>query len=99
MECFFVRNDKVMQLVNNYDKNVFNGDVGTIEFVSREDGEIGVRFEDRIITYDNYELDELSLAYAMTVHKSQGSEYPCVVMPVDTQHYVYVCKGTFFIPE
>jgi exodeoxyribonuclease V alpha subunit len=79
--------DKVMQTVNNYDRDVFNGDMGQVTQVDAEAGVVTVDFEGRSVTYDLGELDEVSLAYAATVHKSQGSEYPAVVMPLATQHY------------
>lgn len=88
--------DKVMQLVNNYDKEVFNGDLGLIQYVDREEAEVGIRFESRLIKYDSVEMDELGLAYAVTVHKSQGSEYPCVVMPIDIQHYVMLQRNLLY---
>jgi len=79
--------DKVMQTVNNYDRDVFNGDLGQVTHVDAEAGGVTVDFEGRSVTYELGELDEVALAYATTVHKSQGSEYPAVVMPLATQHY------------
>ena len=75
-------NDKVMQIRNDYDKEVFNGDIGTICKVDTEERELTVDFDGRKVVYDVTELDELSLAYAVTIHKAQGSEYPIVVMPL-----------------
>ena len=75
-------NDKVMQIKNNYDKEVFNGDIGIIESVDMQDRTLLVNFDGRSIEYDATELDELVHAYATTIHKAQGSEYPIVVMPV-----------------
>ena len=80
--------DKVMQMVNDYDKEVFNGDIGRVVKIDEVEQEMTVRFDDRPVKYDFKELDELHLAYATTVHKSQGSEYPVVVLPVHTQHYM-----------
>ncbi|MDO5456216.1 MAG: ATP-dependent RecD-like DNA helicase, partial [Eubacteriales bacterium] len=77
----FKARDKVMQIKNNYNKEVFNGDIGTVASVNMEERELTVSFDDRAVTYDVSELDELVLAYAATIHKSQGSEYPIVVMP------------------
>ena len=74
-------NDKVMQIRNDYDKEVFNGDIGTICKVDTEERELTVDFDGRKVVYDVTELDELSLAYAVTIHKAQGSEYPIVVSP------------------
>ena len=79
--------DKVIQTVNNYDKDVFNGDIGQVTQVDAEAGVVTVDFEGRSVTYELGELDEVSLAYTATVHKSQGSEYPAVVIPLATQHY------------
>ncbi|MCA9181558.1 MAG: AAA family ATPase, partial [Planctomycetales bacterium] len=80
--------DRVLQLRNNYDKDVFNGDISTINHIDLEESEVVVEFEGRPITYEFSDLDELTLAYAMSVHKSQGSEYPVVVLPMLTQHYM-----------
>ncbi|MCB5175615.1 SF1B family DNA helicase RecD2 [Microvirga lenta] len=74
--------DKVMQVRNDYDRDVYNGEVGIVREVSRSDGEISVAFDDRLVSYGFKELDELVLAYATTIHKAQGSEYPAVVIPV-----------------
>lgn len=74
--------DRVMQIRNNYDKDVYNGDIGTISDVDLEENELLVSFGDKVVTYEKSELDELVLAYATTIHKSQGSEYPIVIIPV-----------------
>jgi exodeoxyribonuclease V alpha subunit len=79
--------DKVLQHVNNYEKDVFNGDIGRIAQIDLEDGVVHVNVEGRRVEYAFGELDELSLAYATTIHKSQGSEYPAVVIPVALQHF------------
>lgn len=79
--------DKVMQTVNNYDKEVYNGDIGQVTQVDADAGVVTVDVEGRSVTYELGELDEVSLAYTATVHKSQGSEYPAVVIPLATQHY------------
>ena len=85
--CYRIR-DKVMQIRNDYDKEVFNGDIGTVRRVDLEDREITVDFDGREVAYDVTELDELALAYATTIHKAQGSEYPIVVMPFSMSHFV-----------
>ena len=89
-------NDKVMQIRNNYDKNVFNGDIGRIVRVSTEDQEVTISFDDRRIAYDFNDLDEIVPAYAISVHKSQGSEYPVVVLPVLTQHYILLQRNLIY---
>ncbi len=86
--------DKVMQVRNDYDKEVWNGDSGVIEGVGDET--LAVRFDDRLVEYTLDELDTLVLAYAATVHKSQGSEYPAVVIPVHTQHYVMLQRNLLY---
>ncbi|MBQ6434729.1 MAG: AAA family ATPase, partial [Synergistaceae bacterium] len=80
--------DRVMQIRNNYDKAVFNGDIGIVTSISPEDNTLTVNFDGRRINYDVTDLDELVLAYATTIHKSQGSEFPYVIMPVMMSHYV-----------
>lgn len=88
--------DKVMQIRNDYDKEVFNGDIGTIVKVDMEARELTVNFDDREVLYDVTELDELSLAYAVTIHKSQGSEYPIVVMPFTMSHFVMLQRNLLY---
>lgn len=92
--------DKVMQIRNNYEKEVFNGDMGRITDIDLDEGEIIVSFPDiystREVTYDLLELDELVHSYAISVHKSQGSEYPVVVMPVITQHYILLQRNLLY---
>ena len=83
----FCPGDKVMQVENDYDKDVYNGDLGVVSRIATEEGELVADFDGRKITYGFGELDELVLAYATTIHKSQGSEYPAVVIPLTTQHY------------
>ena len=88
--------DRVMQTVNDYEKNVFNGDIGRIRGIDREEQEVTVAFDGRPVSYGFGELDELTLAYAATVHKSQGSEYPAVVVPIHTQHYVMLQRNLLY---
>jgi exodeoxyribonuclease V alpha subunit len=88
--------DKVMQVVNDYEKEVFNGDLGFVKAVDIEAGELLVDFDGQEVAYDFGELDELVLAYATTVHKAQGSEYPAVVMPVTTQHYPMLQRNLLY---
>ncbi len=83
----FRAGDKVMQVENDYDRDVFNGDIGRIAAIDPSARTLTVRFDDREVAYTFDELDELSLAYAVTIHKAQGSEYPAVVIPLHTQHY------------
>jgi exodeoxyribonuclease V alpha subunit len=85
-----------MQIRNNYDKDVFNGDIGNVVKIDLEEQELTVQFEERRIIYDFNELDELVLAYAVSVHKAQGSEYPAVVIPVLTQHYVMLQRNLLY---
>lgn len=88
--------DKVMQLRNNYDKGIFNGDLGRVLGVDREDGSLKVVFFDKVVQYEADELDELGLAYATSVHKSQGSEYPAVVLPLHTSHYLMLHRSILY---
>lgn len=92
--------DKVMQVRNNYEKEIFNGDIGRITAIDGEEGELVVTFTDNLssrdVVYDTTALDELVLAYAVSVHKSQGSEYPVVVMPVITQHYILLQRNLLY---
>ena len=92
----FRKGDRVMQLRNDYDKEVFNGDLGYITDVNLEDRVLKVDFDGREIEYDSTELDELSLAYATTIHKAQGSEYPVVVIPVMMNHFVMLQRNLIY---
>ena len=89
-------NDKIMQIKNNYDKEVFNGDIGTINKINLEESTLEVSFYERKVSYDFAELNELVLAYAITVHKSQGSEYKIVIIPVTTQHYLLLQRNLLY---
>ena len=88
--------DRVMQLRNNYDKDVYNGDIGFIRAVDAEDRSMVVAFDGRPVKYESGDLDELVLAYAMTIHKSQGSEYPAAIIIVHTQHYVMLQRNLLY---
>lgn len=88
--------DRVMQIRNNYDKNVFNGDIGIIEKVNMEDRTLCIRFDGSLVEYKASELDEVTLAYATTIHKSQGSEYPIVVIPVLMTHFVMLQRNLIY---
>ena len=88
--------DKVMQVVNNYEKEVYNGDIGVISSINEEAKEVVVVIDEREIIYDYADLDELVHAYAVSIHKSQGSEYPAVVMPILTQHYVMLQRNLLY---
>jgi exodeoxyribonuclease V alpha subunit len=88
--------DKVMQLRNNYDKAVFNGDLGRIVGIDRQEGKVKVDFYDKSVEYEADELDEINLAYATSIHKSQGSEYPAVLIPLHTSHYVMLHRSILY---
>lgn len=92
----FRMRDKVIQTENNYDKEVFNGDIGQIVKIDPEEKEVTVRFDQREVVYDYGELDEVALAYAITIHKSQGSEFPAVVVPLATQHYLLLQRNLVY---
>ena len=85
-----------MQLKNNYDKGVFNGDIGIISAIDTEERELKVNFDIGQVVYDITELDELTLAYATTIHKAQGSEYPIVVMPILMTHFVMLQRNLIY---
>jgi exodeoxyribonuclease V alpha subunit len=88
--------DKVMQIENNYDRDTFNGDIGVISRIDHEEGELAIDIDGRSVIYPFGELDEVVLAYAKTIHKSQGSEYPAVVIPIVTQHYTMLQRNLLY---
>jgi exodeoxyribonuclease V alpha subunit len=88
--------DKVIQTKNNYEKDVFNGDIGKVFLIRKESAEVIIDFDGRMVKYDFNDVDELNLAYAITVHKSQGSEYPCVIMPVTAQHFIMLQRNLLY---
>ncbi len=92
----FLHGDKVMQVKNNYDKDVFNGDIGRVAGVDKEEGVLLVNFYGRTIEYDFEHLDELTLAYAMTIHKSQGNEFKAVIVPLSTTHYIMLQRNLVY---
>lgn len=92
----FRTGDKVMQIRNNYNKDIYNGDIGRIIKIDREEQEVYVNFDGKFVSYDFSELDEIVLAYATSVHKAQGSEYPAVVMPVLTQHFLLLQRNLLY---
>ena len=92
----YMVSDKVMQIRNNYEKEVFNGDIGRITEINNMDQKVIIQFENREISYNFTELDEIILAYAITVHKSQGSEYPAIVIPLLTQHYIMLQRNLIY---
>ena len=95
-ERTFRRGDKVMQLRNDYDKSVFNGDIGVIAAVDSDEAVVRVEFDGRIASYERAELDQLTHAYAVSIHKSQGSEYAAVVIPLVTQHYMMLQRSLLY---
>jgi exodeoxyribonuclease V alpha subunit len=92
----FKLNDKVMQLRNNYEKAIFNGNIGRIIGINPEDNSVDIQFDDILVNYEFDELDEIELAYAISIHKSQGNEFPCVVIPVHTQHFVMLQRNLLY---
>jgi exodeoxyribonuclease V alpha subunit len=92
----FRAGDRVMQLRNNYDKDVYNGDVGFVKSLDVSGRSMVVSFDGRPVRYDGGDLDELVLAYATTIHKSQGSEYPAVVVMVHSQHYMMLQRNLLY---
>lgn len=92
----FLVNDKVMQIRNNYEKEVFNGDIGFIAAIDEEDHAVTIDFDGRQVVYAESDLGEIVLAYAITVHKSQGSEFRCVILPIHTSHYSLLQKNLLY---
>ncbi|MET0428616.1 MAG: ATP-dependent RecD-like DNA helicase [Microvirga sp.] len=92
----FSPGDRVMETQNDYDRDVFNGDLGTVDRIDAEEGAVVVRFDEREVIYPFGELDTLAPAFATTIHKSQGSEYPAVVIPVTTQHYTMLARNLLY---
>jgi exodeoxyribonuclease V alpha subunit len=88
--------DRVIQLKNNYEKEVFNGDIGFVKNIDLEMKVLTVEFEKRLIEYDFYDLDQVSLSYAITIHKSQGSEFKCVIIPILTSHYILLQRNLLY---
>ena len=88
--------DRVIQKVNDYDREVFNGDLGVIAAIDVEEQEVTVRFADRLVNYDYADLNEITLAWAVTIHKSQGSEYPVVILPIYMQHYLMLSRNLIY---
>jgi exodeoxyribonuclease V alpha subunit len=88
--------DKVMQVENNYDKSVYNGDIGVITAISHEESEVVIAYDDKLVVYEFGECDEIVLAYATTIHKSQGSEYPAVIIPLVMQHYSMLKRNLIY---
>jgi exodeoxyribonuclease V alpha subunit len=96
MGSTFKTGDKIMHLKNNYQKEVFNGDIGIISAINRIENQVSVEYHGRIVTYDFTEIDEISLAYAISVHKSQGSEYPAVILPIMTHHFALLQRNLLY---
>jgi exodeoxyribonuclease V alpha subunit len=92
----FTQGDKVMQVINNYDKDVYNGDIGWVGAIDLEGKTADIKYESRVVRYAIDELDQINLAYAITIHKSQGSEYPAVVIPFLTEHFVMLKRNLLY---
>jgi len=92
----FKPGDKVMHLKNNYQKEVYNGDIGIVDRIDNQKAELAVNYYGKTVSYDFDELDEMTTAYAISIHKSQGSEYPAVIVPLMTQHYVMLQRNLLY---
>ena len=92
----FKSGDKVMHLKNNYQKEVYNGDIGIVDRIDNQKAELAVNYYGKTVSYDFDELDEMTMAYAISIHKSQGSEYPAVIVPLMTQHYVLLQRNLLY---
>ena len=88
--------DKIIQLKNNYEKDIYNGDIGIIEAIDKEMQELTVNFNDKMVNYNFYELDEIAHSYAISIHKSQGSEFQCVIVPLLTSHYMLLQRNLLY---
>jgi exodeoxyribonuclease V alpha subunit len=88
--------DRVIQKVNDYNREVFNGDLGVIKVIDKEDLEITVQFTERLVSYDYADLNEITLAFATTIHKAQGSEYPVVILPLFMSHYLMLSRNLLY---
>jgi exodeoxyribonuclease V alpha subunit len=88
--------DRIIQLTNDYEREVFNGDVGFISKIDTEEQEVIVQYAEREVTYDYADLNEIALAWSVTIHKSQGSEYPVVILPMYTQHYMMLSRNLLY---
>ena len=88
--------DRVIQLTNDYQREVFNGDVGFITTIDTEEQEVIVQYQERDVTYDYADMNELALAWSVSIHKSQGSEYPVVILPLYTQHYMMLTRNLLY---
>jgi exodeoxyribonuclease V alpha subunit len=88
--------DRILQQKNDYNREVFNGDLGVITGIDSEEQEVTAEFADREVTYDYADLNEITLAFATTIHKAQGSEYPVVILPVFMQHYVMLSRNLIY---
>jgi exodeoxyribonuclease V alpha subunit len=88
--------DRIIQLKNDYNREVFNGDLGIVEEIDPSSQELTIRFDNRDVTYDYADLNEVALAWSITIHKSQGSEYPVVLLPIYMTHYVMLSRNLIY---